>query len=84
MTFPDMNAELLQIIYDNPWLSPYEKQVFELRYREGLYYYQISQRVHKSERQIRRDFDKILDKLRPVIIKYYNEHPEYFNLEVSV
>lgn len=78
-----MNAELLQIVYDNTWLNPYEKQVFELRYREDLYYYQIAQKVHKSERQIRRDFDKILNKVRPIIIKYYDDHPEYFDLKVS-
>lgn len=83
MTFPVMNAELLDIIYNHSWLNPDEQRVFELRYRQGLLYYQIAQEVNCSERTIRRMFERILKKAHPNIIKYYDEHPEYCDLKVS-
>lgn len=74
MTFPEMNAELLQIIYDNPWLTPRERRIFSLKYKEDKLNYQIAQELHISKETVGRDLKKIYRKTEPIIIEYYKSH----------
>lgn len=76
MSTPEMNAELLEQIYSNPWLTPREKRVFELKYREGLLNYQIAQKIHCSKETVGRDLRRVLKKTEPIIIKYYESFIE--------
>lgn len=73
MSAPELNnAELLELIYNNEWMTPRERQVFLLKYREGLLNYQIAQRMNMSKETVGRDLKKIYRKIEPLIIKYYN------------
>jgi|GEM_PF-5909730 len=74
MTLPDMNAELLQLIYENPWLTPNERRVFSLKYKEDMLNYQIAIEMNCSKETIGRMLKKIYRKIEPVIIKYYDNH----------
>lgn len=74
MTFPEMNSELLELIYKNKWITPREKRVFELRYQEGFLNYQIAQELNMSKETVGRDLKKVYKKTEPIIIEYYNTH----------
>lgn len=45
-------------------LSESEKEVFEMRWEHGLTQVEIAAALEKSERQIRRDLEKIVNKMR--------------------
>jgi len=79
MTFPEMNTELLELIYTNPWLTPNERRVFELKYREDMSYHQIAREVNCSVETVGRILKKTYRKTEPIIIEYYKNHPNYCN-----
>ena len=45
-------------------LTPAEKEIFDLRWENGLTQVEIAEVLGKSERQIRRDLEKVVNKLR--------------------
>lgn len=57
--------ELLQTLKDAVGvLSGTEKEIFEMRWEHGLTQVEIAAALEKSERQVRRDLEKIVNKMR--------------------
>lgn len=71
---PDMNAELLQLIYENPWLTERERRIFYLRYKEDMLNYQIAIEMNCSKETIGRILKKVYRKTEPIITEYHNTH----------
>lgn len=69
-----MNAELLQIIYDNEWLTPRERQIFALKFKDDKLNYQIAEELNISKETVGRDLAKIRKKMKPIVNRYYMTH----------
>lgn len=78
MTFPEMNTELLELIYTNPWLTPNERRVFELKYRKDMPHYQIAREINCSVETVGRILKKTYHKTEHIITEYYSNHPNYY------
>lgn len=77
-----MNAELLDILYNQKWMTPRQRRVFELKFSEGLKNYQIAMMIEPphfpcSKETITRDLRQIKKRMAPLITEYFEKHPEY-------
>ena len=68
----NIDIEFLKLVDDNNWISAEDKEILRMRYKDELYYYQIAQRINMSDRTVIRKLNRIYDKLKPELIKYYN------------